>query len=186
MHYRAIPWILWSMRVSGWLYYMDNIVWDASKMNYAGKRRSNEIIFYNKMQHDNVLQLLGGWQPPRPRVSASLIREGMEDYEYLYQANCRRRPEVDQRTSIDQTAMSIGFNIGYILFFDIFLLVVISIPYFCLEYSFSRVWTDDESSVHALRHELGLYLEGTRAQMPYLTTPFMRPFGDYNIDFTRY
>lgn len=75
-------------------------------------------IFFKNLSHSSLLLFfilfisLGGWQPARPRVSASLIREGMEDYEYLYQANCRRRPNVDERTAIDQTVMSIGFGMG--------------------------------------------------------------------------
>jgi hypothetical protein len=56
MHYRGIAWILWSMRVQGFGYYLDNIIWDASKMNFAG-----------------------GWQPARARVSAHLLRDGTEE-----------------------------------------------------------------------------------------------------------
>lgn len=57
MHYRAVPWIGWSLKMDGTLYYKDGptTLWDTSQMN-AG----------------------GNYGPPRPRISAALWREGLE------------------------------------------------------------------------------------------------------------
>ena len=139
MHYRAIPWVLFSMRIEGWLYYKDdgNTLWDSSNMNAAG-----------------------GYKPARPRVSAALMREGLEDYEYLYAANCRQLPKVFEQAVADPVAGSIG--------------------------SLFASWRNTataEDDLAALRIELGKYLEGTRGDMPFLVQPKLFDFGSYNIDF---
>ncbi len=107
MHYRAVPWVLFSMRIEGFLYYKDGgtTLWDDSGMSTAA-----------------------GYQPPRPRISAALFREGMEDYEYLYQvwrrtkiheffffllthffffkkANCRSNPVPFKQNQVDATSL---------------------------------------------------------------------------------
>jgi hypothetical protein len=113
--------------------------------------------------------------PSRPRISAALLREGLEDYEYLYMANgntaypqvcicasahcmhneCTR--QVYTRYAVDDTAMSLGF---------------------CF-YS----WNSDPNAFHAIRNELGRKIEGTRADFPYISALNVRPFGNYYIDF---
>jgi hypothetical protein len=98
-----------------------------------------------------------GWQPAQPRVPAALMREGMEDYEYLYQANCRNRPNPYEQNAVDKTVLSMGYSFGS--------------------------WNKNEEQSSALRHELGKYLEGTRPDLPYLVTPKLFPYGSYNIDF---
>jgi hypothetical protein len=161
MHYRAIPWVLFSMRISGWLYYKDDqtTLWDNSAMNTASN-----------------------YGPPRPRVAAALIREGMEvgkllllsivfvclvffllilqtqDYEYLYAANCRRTPLIFEQAQADIVANGIGFL-------------------------FASFRVSGEDDLATLRNELGFYLEGTRPDMPFLVQPKLFPFGSYFLDF---
>lgn len=138
MHYRSIPWVLFSMRISGWLYYKDDSqMWDDIGMNTAA-----------------------GYQPPRPRVSAALMREGLEDYEYLYAANCNQQPKVFEQAVADAAANSIGYL-----------------------FASWRNTANAEDDVVILRHELGLYLEGTRPDIPFLVQPKLFPFADYFIDF---
>jgi hypothetical protein len=43
--------------------------------------------------------------PARPRISASLLREGFEDYEYLFKANGNKAPRVNAKETSDDTAM---------------------------------------------------------------------------------
>ncbi len=128
-HYRVIPWVAWANRITGWGYYHDDIFWVAGN----------------------------GTNPSRPRVSAALLREGFEDYEYLYIANGNARPGVLVQEAADVTALSIGFAVGS--------------------------WNDDPTEIYTLRNELGLYIEGTRTDLPYLAISPNRPFGSYYIDF---
>ena len=139
IHYRAIPWVLFSMRIDGWLYYKDGgtTLWDSSAMNAAG-----------------------GYGPPRPRVSASLMREGLEDYEYLYLANCRRIPTPFTKYDVDATALSVGS------LFTAF-----------------RDGPNHADEIQQLRNELGKYLEGTRADLPSLVSVKTFAFGNHYIDF---
>eukprot|EP01111_Echinosteliopsis_oligospora_P014569 TRINITY_DN5510_c0_g1_i1.p1 TRINITY_DN5510_c0_g1~~TRINITY_DN5510_c0_g1_i1.p1 ORF type:complete len:521 (-),score=159.53 TRINITY_DN5510_c0_g1_i1:6-1568(-) len=129
-HYRVISWVGWSNRITGWGYYHDDIFWDTRQNAPA---------------------------PARPRISASLLREGFEDYEYLYIANGNRHPQPFVKESPDDTAMSVGYAVGS--------------------------WQSDPTAIHAIRHELGLKIEGTRSDFPYLEITPNRPYGNYYIDF---
>ncbi len=53
-HYRVMPWVAWTNRITGWGYYHDDIYWDVRWPSPT---------------------------PARPRISAALLREGLEDYE---------------------------------------------------------------------------------------------------------
>jgi hypothetical protein len=121
------------------LYYKDGgtTLWDSSGMNTAS-----------------------GYQPPRPRISAALFREGLEDYEYLYQANCNQNPLPFFSNQVDATALSIGAL-----------------------FASWRNTPDAEDELEQLRIELGRYLEGTRADLPALSTVQTFPFADLNFDF---
>ncbi|KAH3763091.1 hypothetical protein Pelo_5048 [Pelomyxa schiedti] len=130
LHYRVIPWVAWANRVEGWGYYKDDIFWD-------------------KRQADPA--------PARPRISAALLREGLEDYEYLWLANGGSKPKVWEKVSVDDSVIGVGFAVG--------------------------VWQTNPTALHVMRHELGRKIEGTRTDFPYLASPSNRPFGDYNIDF---
>lgn len=114
-HYRLIPWVAWALRISGWGYYHDDIFWDTRAESPT---------------------------PSRPRISAALIREGLEDYEYLYQANGNARAVPYEKVDVDDTVLSLGFAVG--------------------------VWLNDPNAIHTIRHELGLYIEGSRDDYPYL------------------
>lgn len=119
-------------RITGWGYYKDEIFWDQTWAAVPN--------------------------PARPRISAALLREGLEDYEYLYMANGNSGyPAVYTSLPVDDTAMSLGF---------------------CF-YS----WNTDPNAFHAIRNELGRKIEGTRSDFPYLVQPNVRPFGNYYIDF---
>jgi hypothetical protein len=86
------------------------------------------------------------------------MREGWADYEDLWQANCRAKPSVFQKSALDVTAMGIGASY----------------------YAFNR----NEDEAQSLRNQLGLYLEGTRADLPFLKNIFTFPYGDVFFDFT--
>lgn len=99
-HYRVMPWIAYTNRITGWGYYKDSachyhigiIVYDRS--SYIG-------VFWDE-----------AWapvpNPSRPRMSSALLREGLEDYEYLWMAN-GGYPTVYTRNAMDDTSLSIGF-----------------------------------------------------------------------------
>ena len=65
--------------------------------------------------------------------------------------------QVYTKYPVDDTAMSLGF---------------------CF-----HVWNTDPDAFHAIRHELGLKIEGTRADYPYLQAPYIHPYGSYYINF---
>eukprot|EP01113_Clastostelium_recurvatum_P033868 TRINITY_DN4527_c0_g1_i4.p1 TRINITY_DN4527_c0_g1~~TRINITY_DN4527_c0_g1_i4.p1 ORF type:complete len:1544 (-),score=244.84 TRINITY_DN4527_c0_g1_i4:48-4322(-) len=129
-HYRVIPWVAWANRITGWGYYKDSIFWDTSAPAPA---------------------------PSRPRISAALLREGFEDYEYLYIANGDKHPRVHTKELIDDTAMSIGYAVG--------------------------VWERDPSVIHAVRDALGRKIEGSRPDYPYTQTTPNRAPSNYYINF---
>ena len=79
-----------------------------------------------------------------PGVRAALMREGFEDYEYLYIANGNAHPSVDETALADATAKSVASSMSS--------------------------WTRDPDALMALRHELGLYIEGTVSDLPLLTS----------------
>jgi hypothetical protein len=94
----------------------------------------------------------------RPTIRAEILREGFEDYEYLYLANGGSHPVVFQDEPIDRTASSIASSLTR--------------------------WCQDPDGLMALRHELGLYIEGSRETMPVLETDSdVRPRGDYYLNF---
>lgn len=93
----------------------------------------------------------------RPGVRAELFREGFEDYEYLWLANAMAHPEVDVAAAPDQTVASVASSM--------------------------TSWTRDPDALMALRHELGLYLEGSRTTFPVLEIESSRPRGAYYINF---
>lgn len=46
-----------------------------------------------------------------------------------------------------------------------------------------HVWNTDPNAYHAIRHELGRKIEGTRADFPYLNAPYVHPYGNYYVNF---
>ncbi len=93
----------------------------------------------------------------RPSVRAELFREGFEDYEYLWLANGMAHPAVDAVAAPDQTVASVASSM--------------------------TSWTHDPDALMALRHELGLYLEGSRPTLPVLEIESARPRAAYYINF---
>ena len=134
MHYRVIPWVAWANRITGWGYYKDSVVWT----------------------QDNPATI----DPVRPTISASIFREGFEDYEYLWKANGGAQPSPYSKLSVDDAVLSVAFAVNS--------------------------WNDDPYALHALRHQLGRYIEGSRNDMPYITQPHMFDYGSYFIDFGPY
>jgi hypothetical protein len=92
-----------------------------------------------------------------PGIRAELLREGLEDYEYLYLANGSQHPEVNVSGPGDLPALSAAKTL----------------------YS----WTRDAEALMALRYQLGLYLEGKRATLPMLERKSSRPRGAYYLNF---
>jgi hypothetical protein len=94
---------------------------------------------------------------PRPTVRAALFREGHEDYEYLWLANERQQPVVDVEEPVDATVRSIASSM--------------------------KSWNHDPDQLMVLRHELGRFLEGSRATLPVIEDSDGRPVGEYYINF---
>lgn len=96
--------------------------------------------------------------PPVPGVAAVLFRESYEDYEYLRLANAGVTP----RPYVDEVADRVARSVGMCNF----------------------AWTQDVELIHAIRRELGFYIEGTRASLPTSTyTVHSFAGGPYYIDF---
>jgi hypothetical protein len=94
----------------------------------------------------------------RPTIRAELLREGFEDYEYLYLAAGGRHPSVGVSEPVDATVDSVASSL--------------------------TSWNKDPDALMALRHELGRYIEGTRPSLPVLKkTGTGRPRGAYYINF---
>jgi hypothetical protein len=89
----------------------------------------------------------------QPTVTAELLREGFEDYEYLYLANGLAHPLVDVPTTVDDTVRSVAASMT------------------------SR--TKDPDALMTLRHELGRYIESSRSTLPLLQVLSSRPRGAY-------
>ena len=95
---------------------------------------------------------------PNPGVRAGLLREGIEDYAYLWLANGGAAPQPLEAALADPTALSVASSM--------------------------TSWTRDPDALMALRHELGLYIEGSRDTLPTLSAGGDgRPRGDYRINF---
>lgn len=94
----------------------------------------------------------------RPGVRAELMREGFEDYEYLWLAAGGKHPGVDDQLTVDDTVSSVASSM--------------------------TSWTRQPDALMALRHELGLYLEGSRADLPVLESGGgVRERGAYYLNF---
>jgi hypothetical protein len=94
----------------------------------------------------------------QPTIRAELLREGFEDYEYLWLANGGAHPQAGQDNPVDVTVRSVASGLT----------------------SFTR----DADALMALRHELGRYLEGSRDTLPVLEAGSdLRPRGPYAINF---
>ena len=93
----------------------------------------------------------------RPGVRAELLREGFEDYEYLFLANGGRHPDVFVSEPVDATVSSVAASM--------------------------TSWTKNPDALMTLRHELGLYLEGSRDSLPVLEVESSRPRGAYYLNF---
>ncbi len=93
----------------------------------------------------------------QPTIRAELFREGFEDYEYLLLAN-GGTPQVYTDEPADLTVHSVATSL--------------------------TSWTRNADALMALRHELGLYIEGTRDTLPVLeVSSSSRPRDAYYINF---
>jgi hypothetical protein len=94
---------------------------------------------------------------PYPSARAELLREGFEDYEYLWLANANAHPSVATESPIDATVKSVASSM--------------------------TSWTQDADALMALRYELGRYLGGETSTLPTLEVKSSRPRGAYYINF---
>ncbi|MCA9690580.1 MAG: hypothetical protein R3A51_08940 [Nannocystaceae bacterium] len=78
----------------------------------------------------------------QPGVRAELLREAMEDYEYLWLANEGSHPLAGASAFVDPTVQSLATSM--------------------------TSWSRDANALMALRYELGRYLEGARDTLPVL------------------
>lgn len=95
---------------------------------------------------------------PRPTIRAELLREGFEDYEYLWLANGGSHPRPWTAETVDPAVDSAAASL--------------------------TSWTRDPDALQSLRHELGRFIEGSRDTLPVLeTTSDVRPRGAYDVNF---
>jgi hypothetical protein len=94
---------------------------------------------------------------PRPRVRAELLREGFEDYEYLWLAAGSAYPVAGTSSPVDATVRSVAASM--------------------------TSWTKDVDSFMAVRRELGRFIEGSRDSLPVLEATSTRPRGAYYLNF---
>ncbi|MGC4064943.1 MAG: hypothetical protein QM784_09935 [Polyangiaceae bacterium] len=92
-----------------------------------------------------------------PRVRAELLREGFEDYEYLWLANGSAHPAVDATSAVDPTVKSVAASM--------------------------TSWTQNADALMALRHQLGRYLGKEVSTLPTLQVESSRPRGAYYLNF---
>lgn len=93
-----------------------------------------------------------------PNVQGVLLREGFEDYEYLWLANGGSFPRVFNDELIDPTVRSVASSL--------------------------TSWNHQPDAVMALRHELGRFIEGTIDTVPVLEVESdVRPRGAYYLNF---
>lgn len=94
----------------------------------------------------------------KPNVRAELLREGFEDYEYLWLANGNAFPKPPNAALVDPTAKSVAASM--------------------------TSWTKDPDALMALRHELGRYIEGSRDTLPTLSVGAgPHPKAEYYVNF---
>ncbi len=79
-----------------------------------------------------------------PGIRVELLREAMEDYEYIYLANGEQYPQPGEDALVDPTVKSVAQSMTN--------------------------WIDDPDALMVLRYELGRYLEGSRSTLPILET----------------
>ena len=93
-----------------------------------------------------------------PNVRAELLREGFEDYEYLWLANSSAHPKVGAVEDADPTVKSVAASM--------------------------TSWLKDPDALMALRYELGRYIEGSRSTLPVLqVSGGVHPKGKYYVNF---
>jgi len=93
----------------------------------------------------------------RPSIRAELLREGFEDYEYLWLANGGAHPRAGEASALDPTVQGVASSM--------------------------QSWLKDPDPLMALRSQLGAYLEGSRDTLPILETESARPRGSYYVNF---
>jgi hypothetical protein len=94
----------------------------------------------------------------RPTVRAELLREGFEDYEYLYLANGGKHPAPGVKEALDATVDSAASSL--------------------------TSWTKDPDALMTLRHELGRFIDGSRQSLPVLKKSGAgRPRAAYYVNF---
>jgi hypothetical protein len=81
----------------------------------------------------------------RPGVRAELLREGFEDYEYLWLANGKKAPAPGANEAVDPAVASVASGLSS--------------------------FTKDPSALTKLRIELGRYIEGSRTTIPVVEAP---------------
>eukprot|EP01064_Diplonema_japonicum_P032143 TRINITY_DN597_c0_g1_i23.p1 TRINITY_DN597_c0_g1~~TRINITY_DN597_c0_g1_i23.p1 ORF type:complete len:847 (+),score=258.00 TRINITY_DN597_c0_g1_i23:40-2580(+) len=92
-----------------------------------------------------------------PTVRLELFREAWEDYEYLWLANGKKQPKPCTMTAADVPAFSVAKGL--------------------------TDWTTNDDALMSLRHQLGLYLEGSIASPPSLVVPPSPPPAPVYINF---
>lgn len=132
----------------------------------------NPTVSTNQGMHERIIpwvafsQRIRGWayydggrffDGARPRVRAELLREGFEDYEYLWLANGAAHPTVNTTNAIDATVQSVAASM--------------------------TSWTKNADAFMALRHQLGLFLGKERNTLPTLQVESSRPRGSYYLNF---
>ncbi len=93
----------------------------------------------------------------RPSIRAELLREGFEDYEYLWLANGGEHPRASEVSVLDPTVSGVASSM--------------------------QSWLKDPDPLMALRAQLGAYLEGSVSSLPVLEVESSRSRGSYYVNF---
>jgi hypothetical protein len=94
----------------------------------------------------------------RPNIRLELLREGFEDYEYLYLANGGNYPKANQTNPIDASVRSVATGLSN--------------------------WVKDADALMKLKWDLGRFIEnGSIGESPVLVSEVNRPRNEYYINF---
>jgi hypothetical protein len=152
MEPRLMGFLLFSARLDGWTCSsVDRWAPDPWTQPSAGGRNGDGVLFYPDP--------LSGAARLIPSIRLELLRDALEDYEYLWLANGGSKPSPGGPSRVDATVASVGSSL--------------------------TDWTHDAEGFAALRREVGRYLSGERATLPVLVPgdSFPRPRGAYGVNF---
>lgn len=160
---KLIGWFIWKYRIRGLAYYSFNYWGDnpwTDPMAYG--QNGNRFMFYPPSESNKAIAYGSNNHRLVPSIRLELMRDSLEDYEYLYVLAGNSQPEVDAANTADSQADKIITGLtGY---------------------------TRDSEFIYNLRRLIGLKNGGEIATIPDITPPAKHPRaegepGNYYINF---